>query len=277
MKNTVQAFAGEANFGLSTFAVLQNNCSAGCYTNCQYFCFQAEINTRGVCTGCGPRPGNATTSAGAMIRVPLLQDNHWTTPPPATNVSQLLAWADNSCTSNVELFAMGNTPLNGILRDMKRYLQGTWTAPDSSVSFSTPLTANDRPCRSVNVILQTDGDETCDTQADAVAAAQDLFVNGVTVGGTNFKVRTHVINFAGGTKANTDAIASAGGTTTSYLANNEAELSSALANIISGAIKPEVCDNTDNNCNGCTDEGYSHYCNRRTDCCTLARATCLSQ
>ena len=97
-------------------------------------------------------------------------------------------------------------------------------------------------CRSVNVILVTDGDETCDTQADAVAAAQDLYQNGVSVGGKTFKVRVHVINFAGGSQANTDAIASACGTGASYFATNEVQLAQALSTIVSSSVAPETCD-----------------------------------
>ena len=86
--------------------------------------------------------------------------------------------------SNVELFADGFTPLNGMLRDMKRYFGPTgWTAQDNSVTYASPLAAQDlsgtgvnggTACRPVNIIFVTDGDETCDTQADAVAAAGGL-------------------------------------------------------------------------------------------------------
>ena len=65
-------------------------------------------------------------------------------------------------------------------------------------------------------------------------------------------------------------IANSGGTGTAYSTANETQLSQALANIVAGAIKPEVCDNTDNNCNGCTDEGFAHYCDVQpvaADCC----------
>ncbi len=50
--------------------------------------------------------------------------------------------------------------------------------------------------------------------------------------------------------------------------------------MIASAIKPEVCDNDDNNCNGCTDEGYKHYCNVNQTCCAWAneqaRDACLA-
>ena len=94
-KNTVLAYSGEVNFGLATFDVLQQSCAAACgctpantycFTACQYFCYQSEIDTRGVCAGCGPRPGDATTASGALVLVPMLQDHFWSNPPDATNV-----------------------------------------------------------------------------------------------------------------------------------------------------------------------------------------------
>jgi len=55
---------------------------------------------------------------------------------------------------------------------MKRYFATGWTNPDNAaITFPTPLNSLDRPCRSVNVVLMTDGDETCDSQQDAVNAA----------------------------------------------------------------------------------------------------------
>ncbi len=294
VKKTAQAFSGEVNFGLSTFAVDQQTCSGACFANCGYFCFQQEINTTGQCAGCGPETnGNPTTRAGAFIRVPMLQDHFWSAPPAVSNANQVVSWADNDCTNNVELFATGSTPLNGMLRDMARYFgPAGWTSPDGLTHYPTPLDANDlagtgvnggTACRSVNVILLTDGDETCDTQQDAVNAAAALYGTGVTVGGKTFKIPVYVINFAGGNQAATDQIAAAGGTGTSFFANNETQLSQALANIIGGSIKPETCDNTDNNCNGCTDEGFIHYCDSQpvaSDCCaaptTAARTACLT-
>ena len=306
VKNTTLAFGGEVNFGLSQYAGFMTGCSANCYGNtsgfpfpaCNAQCFNAEINTTGVCGACGPMDNinDPTTRHGANILVGMQVDNVWNSPPGApnpSNIPALLGFVDNVCTGNAELSnppvdgfpggQYGKTPINGALRDMKRYFQTGWTNPDNAaISFPTPLNALDRACRSVNVILMTDGDETCDAQTDAVNAAASLLA-GVTVGGNLFKIKTYVINFAGGSQGNTDAIASAGGTGLSYFATNEVQLSQALANIVSGAIKPETCDNTDNNCNGCTDEGFTHYCNVQpvpANCCawgtTAQRTTCLS-
>ena len=166
---------------------------------------------------------------------------------------------------------------------MQRYLAVGWTSPDGAVTLPSPLSTKDRPCRSVNVVLVTDGDETCDTQRDAVAAAAQLYQIGVTVGGNSFKVRTFVVNLAGGTSASADQIAAAGGTDASYLVTDEAQLSAAFATIVARTAPAETCDNADNNCNGCTNEGFRHYCNVRPApgvCCpwgtTAQRTACLS-
>ncbi len=284
LRNMFLAYSGQVNFGLGTFPRIQSSCGASCYGSCQYTDFPNNVTN----PGCGP--GTGVNRRGMFIRVPMLQDTFWQTPPPADNTSSLLSWVDNVCTANTELFASGFTPLNGMLRDMKRYFSTTgWTAQDNSVTYGTPLAAQDLTgtgingstgCRSVNVILITDGDETCDSNADVYAAAQDLYQNGVSISGKTYKVRVFVINFAGGTVTTTNQIAAAGGTGTSVLANNENDLSIALSNIIAGSVQTESCDNLDNNCNGCTDEGFKHYCNVQQTCCAwgtlLQRTQCLT-
>jgi hypothetical protein len=183
---------------------------------------------------------------------------------------------------------------------MNRYFAGTYVDKWTGSTLATPIGVGERSCRSLNVILITDGDETCDAGVNptpiaggcrdgfgsylnnsgerlASYEADRLFTTGITIGGQNFKVRTHVIAFAGAVLIASNRIAACGGTGSAYSTANEAQLSQALANIISSAINPEVCDNTDNNCNGCTDEGYSHYCNVKPgSCCswnTLAQKT----
>ena len=299
VKNTVRAFS-EVSFGLAQYAGYMTGCSSTCYTGCSQHAFTEEVTTTGCAALCGPavRTGTVlcvsgtpqhvdpTTRRGANILVPITPD----APGATSNVSQILGWVDQTCTGNAEITnpnigasQIGFTPLNGALRDMKRYFASSWTTPTDATApqatYATPLSATDPACRSVNVILLTDGDETCDAQSDAVAAAASL-LSGVTVGGTTFPIHTYVINFVGGNKANTDAIAVAGGTRQSYLTSNEAELSGVLANIVAGAIKPETCDNADNDCNGCTDEGSRHYCDVGQTCCAWTddaqRAACLS-
>ncbi|MBK6513844.1 MAG: hypothetical protein IPG04_06900 [Polyangiaceae bacterium] len=323
LRKTVQAFGGQVNLGMATYARTLSNCGNGscrsgnfaesdCGTangsTCNpenYTCTVSNFTDNSGDTGCGNFPGCSTNGLeltsppnfaentwrnSANIVVPLLQDPaSWTTPgtPPATNVATLLQWFDESCTNNRELFADGATPIAGPLRGVAQYLRSgldTWSASDyctnNAFTHTTPLGPLDRDCRDLNVLLVTDGDETCDNQAAAVAAATDLFQNGVTMGGVQTSVRVHVINFAGGSTANTNQIAAAGGTTASISATNETTLALALSNIISSTIEPEVCNNDDDNCNGCVDEGYVHYCNDQQTCCSwgndLQREACLT-
>ena len=299
VKNTFLAFGGEANFGLSSFARVMSNCSAAvCNNACitgagagtfQSFTGNAAATVNPNCgnpwPGCGPEPGalaDSSTRAGGRVLVPILSDLG--PQPPGGNTAELVSWVDNTCTSNKELFASGCTPLNGILRDMLRYYANQWVPPSpipGGATIVSPLTSvanGERACRSVNVILVTDGFETCDTTANAVDAAADLLA-GFTKDGIAWSVKTFVIDF-GNAGASADQIAAAGGTVAAQTATDEAQLSAALANIIAGAIKPEICDNTDNNCNGCTDEGSKHYCNVLQTCCAYAtpaqRTVCLN-
>lgn len=308
IKNTMLAFAGQANFGLTTFARRMVNCTnlpadGTCqvavsdppeseplgHLNCTYADFPNNspgAGTPSCDSGCGnesnPNLTDSSTRAGANFLVPVMQD---TAPPPASNVAEIVSWVDNKCTGGKEIFATGCTPLNGLLRDAYRYYSNQWVSPvPGGSTFTSPLTSvanGERPCRSVNVILVTDGGETCDQPPNPVDAAADLLA-GFTKDGINWSVRTHVIDF-GNTGAAADNIAAAGGTGVSYPATNEVELSNALANIISGAVKPEVCNNADDNCNGCIDEGYRHYCNvppAGGQCCAwttpAVRTSCLT-
>jgi hypothetical protein len=148
-----------------------------------------------------------------------------------------------------------------------------------------PATFNGLPaerlCRSLNVILLTDGDETCDAyntstypnaEGLAVFEAGRLYTTGVTANGLNFKVKTYAIGFAGATVTALNNIAAAGGTSTAYSVQNETQLFQALSGIVAGAVKPERCNNADDNCNGCTDEGFTHYCDTGQTCCAWTTA-----
>jgi hypothetical protein len=315
VKNTVQAFS-EVNFGLAGYAWRTgclDNPPVGCYTDCYAYTPTGDDNA---CGPFGTDSGLGGTSSktihrGAQVFVPLLQDHYWSQPPSATNVPDILSYVDDRCgTTNSELAAYSNTPLGGSLFSMYQYFSGQFVDPFTSATLASPIgtqVQGERACRSINVILITDGDETCDysgggfdmnptpiaggcrsgqtsylnNNLEALASfqADRLFTNGVTIGGQNFKIKTHVIGFAGATVTALDHIATCGGTTSSYSTANETQLSAALANIVAGAIKPETCDNGDNNCNGCTDEGFTHYCDVGQTCCAWAtaaqRTTCL--
>jgi hypothetical protein len=327
VKNTLQAFSGEVNFGLATYAwKLQCPAGAGSCASCSVGTCFSNPGCQVLYTGaddihCGPIVTDPSINAalnitnhggtsnltgtqqihlGSLIAVPLVQDNYWNPPLDPPNFQSIFNLVDDDC-GNGEIGGKSNTPLGGTLYSMRQYFGGAYVDPFTSAALPTPIgpaTFNGQPaeraCRSVNVILITDGDETCDyynagvypctagasCEGLAVHEAGKLFNPGVTVTGQNFAIRTHVIGFIGATITALDHIAAAGGTTAAYSANNETQLSQALANIIGGAIKPETCNNVDDNCNGCVDEGFGHYCDVGQACCAWTtaaqRTTCLN-
>lgn len=272
LRTAFTTLAGPANFGLAIFAAKATGCDAAC-TTCTYSSSLGDSSG-----GCGQETESLPNSAGrasATIVVPIRSQDSG-----VFNTSDLLAWVDGSCSGNRELFAYGNSPVNGALRDAFRYLSSSWTALDGSVTYTTPLQSGyDLACRSVNVILITDSNENCDIASDALDAAADLYY-GLTVGSNFYKVKVHVINL-GGASSQADGLAAAGGTATAYTANDASQVAAAMRTIVLSTLPTdEVCDNVDNNCNGCTDEGFNHYCNTGNTCCawsnTTQRTTCLN-
>jgi MYXO-CTERM domain-containing protein len=268
LRKMVQAF-GEVDFGLMQFSFVSQNCVGGA-ANCapynvdgvdpEYASIGNRCTTTSGFSGCPAMPGTGASAIGGKLLVGL--------PVTPTQGADIIKFTDDSCETGdpKELLPAGGTPLNGLLRDSARFLR----KPAS-------ITALSPSCRPISVILITDGGESCDggpAENRAKDAAADLFANGI---GDGRHVKVYPIGFGGISNMSPEgqaleAIAKAGqcgpgdaacqGTTHALLANNEAELAIQLSGIISGAIQPETCDNVDNNCNGCTDEGFRHYCNK---------------
>jgi hypothetical protein len=172
-------------------------------------------------------------------------------------LSSYLSWLDNKETSfkagtactggDCELRATGPTPLASALEATKDFLAPR-IACDNAV-----------PCRKYNVILLTDGAESC--QGDPVAAAAALKA-GVTktIAGTptQISVKTYVIGFSTlpTETAQLNSIAVAGGTTAAYFVASRAELANALATIISDSFVFEKCNGKDDDCDGQIDEDF---------------------
>jgi hypothetical protein len=240
---------GEVNFGLSTF---NTTCTGGTYaTPC--------VSGLCGCTSCGTTC-TATATSG-RVRVPIGTDN---TPT-------LLSWVDYAgggvCTAtsgtNLEIIATGGTPLGGTLLRMQDYYQGEDPAFPTSPLAGDPFVG----CRSVNVILLTDGGETCGGNAPAAATAlRSTVVTGV---GT-VTINTYVIGFgiAPGDAA-IEAIGRAGRGiggdppgNEGYYATDETSLALAFSQIIADATRVEVCDGDDDDCDTRIDEGFALFCNR---------------
>jgi hypothetical protein len=271
LRHAFETYSGTVHFGLATFARQQGSTCIG-YSN-----FPGNADG----AGCGPEPGalpDSSTRQGANIVVPIEADEV-NQAMQTSNANALFQWVNNVCDGGAEMFADGTTGLNGPLRDAYRYFSNQWTRPDGTVTFTTPLGANDLTCRRLRVVLITAADENCDTQANAVDAASDLFA-GFTLGTRLFRVTTSVIAFPAATQANMDAIAAAGGTGAAIIATNEAQISAALTNIVNGLVSTETCDGLDNDCNGCSDEGFRHYGSVGQTCCAWAspaqRTNCLN-
>lgn len=272
--------AGYAHFGLMTYAAKPSGCSGLCFDNCTYSGFAGEDTAPGCGPETAPTNSDSTTRHGGNLLVPIVPQAEG-----PSNLADLLVWTNGDCGGSKELFAWGGSPINGALRDAFRYFSNQWASPEGSPIFPTPLgTPSDLPCRRLNVILIVDGPESCDKWADVVDAATDLHT-GFTIGGQLRTVNVYVVRFGNGlSAADANTLAAAGGTGSAHLVANDANLRTVMNSIVLEQVGvAESCDNSDNNCNGCTDEGYRHYGNVQSvagNCCswsTLAlRNTCLA-
>lgn len=138
---------------------------------------------------------------------------------------------------NCELRGTGGTPLANSLNAIEDYLTPIKACDIASVGG----------CRKYGVILLTDGAESC--QGDPVAAATQLRNKGIS---------TYVIGFStlGSETAQLNAIAAAGGTGTAFLVGSDDALANALAQIVSGSIIFETCNDLDDDCDGKVDEDF---------------------
>jgi len=138
--------------------------------------------------------------------------------------------------NDCELRGSGPTPLAGSLQAIEDYI--------------APIRKQDAAamCRGYEVILVTDGAESCNE--DPVAAAAALHALGVDV---------HVlaVSVLPEEEASLEAIAAAGGTTDAIFVNDPDQLVPALTGIISDAIVSESCNGEDDDCDGRTDEGFA--------------------
>ena len=192
LRKTVQAFAGEVNFGMATFAINLSGCGNSA---CGDSCTNARRHVR---SAGRRRHGRRILFWRGMQRLRLRQrdprnfvwqsarlQQHEPTHlrrrlakrrqsrgrhaagsgavdtarnAPASNVSTLLEWFDGQCNGSRELFAIGSTPLEGILRTVHQYLAAGWstgwadgnycTTGGPAITNASPINAGEDPtCR----------------------------------------------------------------------------------------------------------------------------------
>ena len=187
--------------------------------------------------GAGPAPCGGGFSGGDVL-VGFSPENEY----------ELLEWMDGDTNYmgtpppglDFELRGSGTTPIAGSLDDARLYLDGVRGGDAAAM------------CRPYRVILVTDGQETC--AGDPNAAASALSAAGYPV---------YVIGFATadpGVRADLDAIASSGGTTSAIFADDSTQLAAAVSGIVADSILTEICNGVDDDCDTLIDEGFTLYC-----------------
>ncbi|MEZ4403010.1 MAG: MopE-related protein [Kofleriaceae bacterium] len=260
---------GDMVLGLGQFrqTSTDTNPANGCTTAAAVDCSACNNSTGAGCTTA------MTADAQLEVLVGLFDGNN----------SDLVTWNDftaGTCTStnvalNPDIYANAWTPIAGSLKGAKRYWQGlqavggTTLWPSGSPGFdpirNDPLKnvflPSGRQCRPYIVISLTDGDETCTTFNNTTAAATSLLTT--TVDTRTYRIETKAIGF-GVTPgaASIEGVAHAGGApdvagvNEGLYASNEEELQVAISSILADAVKFELCNNLDDDCDTQIDEDF---------------------
>ncbi len=194
---------------------------------------------------CGRTCGYSATCPGAQVIVGF--------PSSGSNLADIYRWIDGvedlppfKVDSNREIRATAWTPLAGSISSIKDWLLN---ADRSEVGAGAGLLSKDATardaraaCRTYNIILVTDGADTCalDMFNDPVTAAADAYKAGINV---------YVVGFGTGQSDWLSRMASAGsgGKKTAYLADSRTSLAAGLGDIIVSSMPTPRC-NCDSTC-----------------------------
>ena len=264
--------ARRCGFSISSTSPDYNECRSG--AGCQRCADPDNDPTEVYYNGSLCCPAGAPTSGGFGLAGDVLVPF----PTGASNLPALESWIDNRedfpAGSNQELRASGTTPIGGSLHAVRDWLVNDASTVGAGAGI---VNRDDRAgCRSYNVILITDGLEVTqcvnNCRISAARAADLLFhscsnngvwdatdrrceIGGLPFGTQEVRVRTYVVGFTVD-DPQLNAIAAAGGTGSALVANNQAELTARLGDIIAASIPTEKCDCQDNTCDGEIDESF---------------------
>ncbi len=264
-----------------TFSCSSSSCSAASctFTPVANYITNCSSVGNGVCGSCATSPCPLSRQAAyIVVPAPTSETN-------SSNYQSLFSYIDEQCTaSNGELISYGDCqPFNGLLRGIASYLQGTYTDPISGKVLTSPL--NDAPaCKSVHIALvyRWSNSETfeCSERTYFTDLINQLSSTGITVNGKTFKIKVTLYSYYSSLSLSLHAfdrnVTSLGATV--YKWDIDTTLSAGLSSTWLAMSAPDTCNNLDDDCDGEVDEDYPHYCNLRTDCCTLSNRTqCLTQ
>jgi MYXO-CTERM domain-containing protein len=246
---------------------------------------EVYVNGISCCATGSPRAGGFGVSGDVLVAFP----------EGGSNLPALLGWIDGRedfpFGGDRELRGTGATPIGGSINAVRDWLSNdaSTVGPGAGILNRDSQVA----CRSYSVILVTDGIETQQCQQSCGingTSAADLIFHSCTQGGTwnaangrceiagnpdgttEVHVKTYVVGFTVN-DPRLDAIAAAGGTGTALLANNQAELTARLGDIVSASIPTEKCDCQDNTCDGLVDESFPN----KGQFCTVGIGRCKRQ
>jgi MYXO-CTERM domain-containing protein len=163
-----------------------------------------------------------------------------------SNLIDIYHWIDGvedsppfSATSNRELRAVTMTPIGSALDSLRAWLTDasqSAVGPGAGLLSNTTAARDPRAaCRPYNIILITDGEDTCSPSAsDPITAAAAAFKLGIHV---------YVIGFgvANKTSLNSIAMAGSGDTRPAYFAANRSDLIASLGDILMNSMPKPRC------------------------------------
>jgi hypothetical protein len=165
----------------------------------------------------------------------------------ASNLIDIYHWIDGvedlppfAASSNRELRAVTMTPIGSALDSLRAWLTDaskTNVGPGAGLLSSNPTARDPRAaCRPYNIILITDGEDTCSPSAnDPIFAAATAYNLGINVYVVGFGVGNH-------TPLNSIAMAGSGDTRPAYFASNRSDLIASLGDILMNSMPKPKCN-----------------------------------